>query len=365
MAKKRAIIVSAKYTPGHISHLAAFYWLFIKLNYDTTLLLDERYRGVFDNTICVEFLGDKTEFKASDITLIYNMSTIDSKIVRRIKEKNAKNITLFVYHEPWYGTKKWIIDVATKRVKPVLLLKNIVIHHFAKKILKAVDVVLLPSQKAVDVYKKYDDRINNNYRLFPLIFTDEVRNISSSKREYLSYVATADKEKNFPLFVEFIKKYFPIDDSLKVQIVTRTDIGEFWDEALQQYVDNSRLVVQAGRNLSNEEINEALISSSCTWLYYYHSTQSGVLARAFMCGSPVLCSSSGCFKDYVDGSNGLICTGDTLTDIYETYCRIIKDNERMILGARESFAKFDYRNEIEHAEDIIKEAERKLKRDYH
>lgn len=137
------------------------------------------------------------------------------------------------------------------------------------------------------------------------------------------------------------------------QIVTRSNISEFWDESLDKYVKEGRLVVQAGRNLSNEEINSALERSICTWLYYYHSTQSGVLGRAFMCGSPVLCSTSGCFKNYVHGNNGVICKGNSIEELYSAYKDICKNNEQMSQEAKKSFEQFEYSNSVKAMREIL------------
>ena len=355
MIEKTAVIVSAKFTPGHISHLKAFYFLFNKLGYKTILLLNVCYRNIFDENVCVKYLDEEWEETRADVILIYNMSQIDTKIIKALKGKSEKCKTLFVYHEPWYGIKKWVMDVMRRKVKLMVLLKNIVIHYYAVKLIRTVDIVLLPSEKAIDIYTKCDVKYNREYNEFPLIFTDETVGSAKEKRCYFSFIATADKEKNFPLFIEFIKSTLKNDSDFMSQIVTRSNISEFWDKKLDKYVKEGRLVVQAGRNLSNEEINSALERSICTWLYYYHSTQSGVLARAFMCGSPVLCSTSGCFKNYVHGNNGVICKGNSMEELYDAYKDICKNEEQMSREAKKSFAQFEYSNSVNAMREILEE----------
>ena len=353
MDKKTAVIVSAKFTPGHISHLKAFYCLFCKLGFRTMLLLNKGYKNIFSEDVVVKYLDEDWKETKADVVLIYNMSQIDTRIINALKKKSESCKTLLVYHEPWYGIKKWVADVMERKVKPILLIKYIAIHYYAVRLIRTVDTVLLPSEKAVDVYTKHDVKHNRAYKEFPLIFTDEVSDSIKGKRCYFSFIATANEEKNFPLFIEFIKNALKRDSDFMAQIVTRSNIAGFWNKELDEYVKNGRLLVQSGRNLTNEEINNALERSACTWLYYYHSTQSGVLARAFMCGSPVLCSTSGCFKNYVHGNNGVICKDDSIEGIYAAYKEVYENNEKMSIEAKKSFAQFEYSNSVDMMREIL------------
>ena len=351
------VIISAKFTPGHISHLAAFYLLFNEMGYNPILLLNTKYEGSFDKDCQIIYLReDFSEYPSAEIALIYNMSTIDIPIVNNIRKVNKSNKTMFVYHEPWYGYWKWVKDVLNKKVKPIVLFKNIGIHQYAKRILKKSDIVLLPSKKAVEVYRMKDIRYNKNAVEFPLIFSNESIDFSL-ERSYFSFIATADKEKNFPLFISFISKYLNEDKEFKAQIVTRSDISEYWNKTLDQYIEQGRLIVKAGKNLTNNEINEALTMSNCTWLFYYHSTQSGVLARAFMCGSPVIASTVGCMGKYVNGRNVIICESDRLEDLYKTYCLIRSKNKQMSEEALLSYKQFDYSSSIGKMREIINRME--------
>lgn len=360
MDKKTVVIVSAKFTPGHISHLKAFYCLFCKLGFETMLLLNEGYKNIFSEDVFAKYLDEDWKEIRADVVLIYNMSRMDTRIIKALKRKTERCKTLFVYHEPWYGMEKWVVDVLKRKVKPIVLLKNIAIHYYAVKLIKIVDIVLLPSEKAINIYTKYDIKHNRFYKEFPLIFTDEVVGSKKGKRCYFSFIATADKEKNFPLFIEFITNALRSDPNFMAQIVTRSNIAEFWNMELDEYVKNGQLVVQSGRNLTNEEINSALERSVCTWLYYYHSTQSGVLARAFMCGSPVLCSTSGCFNNYVHGNNGIICKGDSMEELYGAYKEIYKNSEKMSIEAKKSFAQFEYSNSVDAMREILEKEQAAL-----
>ena len=96
---KKAFIMSAKYSPGHFSHMLAYYKLFEESNYQPYLFVDNQYNS---------FLRDYNKFQSivldtyfdviPDILLIYNLSSKDMKYVKQLKRKNAKLKAYFVYH---------------------------------------------------------------------------------------------------------------------------------------------------------------------------------------------------------------------------------------------------------------------------
>lgn len=336
------VIISAKFSPPQMSHFAAISALFKELGHSPYLLLHPSYQSKLDDIEAqVYYINQIDTMPVMDVAMVYNMSLHDTKILSRLKKGNNFK-SFFVYHEPWYGMSYWIRDFFRGGVKMLMLPRLVAIHYFAKKLLKTVDCVILSSERGKEQYLKKDVKYNSTYKVFPLVFKDETKNIPYQEREYFSYIATASKEKNFPLFINFISHYLPIDPNLKVQIITKSDISKYWNHELDKYVRNGRILLQTGRNLENREINLALMRSSCTWLYYHHSTQSGVLARSFMCGSPILASNQG-FQEFINGKNGLICSSGQFDDLYKSYNEICKKKEQMSKNSRESFRMFDYK----------------------
>lgn len=346
------VIISAKFSPPQMSHLASISMLLRELGHIPYLLLHPMYMSKLDDSGAIIYYLDQIDnMPAMDAAIIYNMSLQDTKILTKLQKVNNCK-TFFIYHEPWYGIDYWIKEFFHGGVKMNMLPRNVVIHYFAKKLLKMVDCVILSSERGKEQYIKSDIKYNNMYKVFPLVFKDETINLPHQKREYFSYIATANKEKNFPLFIDFIAHYLPVDSSMKVQIITKTNIKEFWRPELDKYVENGRLLIQSGRNLDNEEINIALMRSCCSWLFYHHSTQSGVLARAFMCGSPVLASNQG-FQKYINGANGIICESEKLDDLYVAYQKIRQNCEIMSLKSKESFKMFDYKSYMDSFKNIL------------
>lgn len=350
---KKVFIMSAKFSPGHFSHMLAYYKLFEELDYQPYLFVDNRYNS---------FLRDYKEFQSiiintsfdviPDILLIYNLSSKDMKYVKQLKRKNANLKVYFVYHEPWYGFKRWICDVIKHNESVIDNIKALGRFIFSKSVIKNANKVILSSNKAVDFYVKNCIKYNKNYVLFPLVFIDESIDNNTSlikEKKYFSFISTAAAAKNFDLFIKYIKYRSRKDKDALFQIATRTDISRYIDSEIKSLIDNNRLIVIHGHSLTNDEINYAYAISCCTWMLYRRSTQSGVLCKAMMFGSPVIASDIGSFKEFVDGSNGIVLSQNySFQDIDNAYGSIMSELESFSQNARKTFLnKFLYVNQIE------------------
>jgi len=78
----------------------------------------------------------------------------------------------------------------------------------------------------------------------------------------------------------------------------------------------ARVETCCGRPLQTEEINRCYSESLCVWNVYRRSTQSGVLPKALMFGTPVLISQTGSFAEFVeDGVHGRFVSAQDHTAI--------------------------------------------------
>lgn len=356
-----ATIVSAHFNPGHISHLLALNLLFKNLHYEVFLLLNKDYIDYFKNLekdinhiIC--FNGAKKVPK-SDIVLIYAMSHFDVELIKEFRKKNKCKIFV-VNHEPWHGLQNTFKFAVANKLNPKWFVKALGVHEVSMRIMKKADAVLLPSPKAVELFLLYDKKANSKYYEFPLVYTDEIDNDNKTLRKYFSFISNAKEEKGFPEFINFLTTYMDKDKSLMAQIVTRTNIERYLNDKLNKFVEEGRLHLQYGRSLSNDEINKAMCQSICTWLMYNRSTQSGVLARAFMCGSPVIASDIDSFTKYINGKNGIICETKSPENIYIAYKKIVENVDRMSEESRKSFNQFIYTEQIDNMQNIIEDIQR-------
>ncbi len=357
---KKAFIMSAKYSPGHFSHMLAYYKLFEESNYQPYLFVDNQYNSFLINYNEFQSIVLDTYFDViPDILLIYNLSSKDMKYVKQLKRKNAKLKVYFVYHEPWYGFKRWICDVIKHNESIVDSLKTLCKRcFFIGSVLKNADKVILSSNKAVDFYVKNCIKYNKNYALFPLVFIDESSGDNNSlikDKKYFSFISTATAAKNFDVFIKYIKYKSRKDKDALFQIATRTDITSYIDSEIRSLIDSKRLIVNYGHSLSNAEINYAYAISCCTWMLYKRSTQSGVLCKAMMFGSPVIASDIGSFKEFVEGSNGIVLNENySFQDIDKAYESIISELESFSQNARKTFLnKFLYVNQVERFRKLL------------
>ena len=354
---KNAIIISAKYAPGHFSHMLAYYELFLSVGYESLLYLDKEYEDFTKEypEYKREFISDTYEISA-DILFIYNMSTSDGRIISKFKKSNPNIKIYFVYHEPWMGISLWLTDLLKKRESVFDSIKTFARAFFVKPILKSSNMILLPSNKAADYYKKTCIKYNGNYIILPLVFTDETdKKLDLQVKKYFSFISTAQSSKNFTKFLEFIKYKAKKDSSARFQIATRSDITEHIDSQLKKLINEGRLIVNYGHPLSNAEINHAYAISECTWMLYNRSTQSGVLCKSFMFGTPVIASNVGSFCDAVNGTNGIILEDNyTLDDIDAAYEKIKNNFEALCEGARQTFlSRFYYETYVDVFKKIV------------
>lgn len=352
----KAVIMSAKYAPGHFSHMLAYDRLFRAIGFEPTMLLDDGYENFQKDYSGYHYTYFK-EIRSvqADILLIYNMSTKDVKYIRMLKQTNPDMKVLFVYHEPWFGYAKWWDDLRSKRESFVDSVKTLGRYFFAKSLLKNTDTVLLPSRKAEEYYKTICAEINGSYAVFPLVFTDEAENAAIREKKYFSFISTVQNSKNFTMFLEYVRYKARKDASAFFQIATRSDISAFIDKPLQDLIGQKRLIVNHAHSLANEEINHAYSVSNCTWMLYNRSTQSGVICKSFMFGAPVIASDTGSFREAVNADNGTILSGAyTLDDIDQAYEAIKRDLPRLSQGARETFLQqFYYGAHVERFRKLI------------
>ena len=65
--------------------------------------------------------------------------------------------------------------------------------------------------------------------------------------------------------------------------------------------DSQRISIQQGRPLTDEEINAYYVSTIVVWNAYARTTQSGVLAKSFMFGTPAIVLRKNCNEFAHDG----------------------------------------------------------------
>lgn len=361
----KATIASLKFSPGHYSHVVALSKILQELDFETMLVLDGQYRSfsLANPDERFVFVDGKTGYDPlydfePDFHIVFNLSTHDSGVLRRLKKKNPLVKQVIVYHEPYRGFLETIKSLASGARSLNHVFKIMARHVFSANVLRQCDQVWLPSKSACDNYAICDVKLNSCYREFPLVFTDEAEgSCSIASKEYFSFISTALPAKGFSEFLGCVRQLSQTDDDMKFQIVTKTDITGYIDDALRRLQDQGRLLVEHGKPHSNEAINAAYDRSVCTWFGYNASTQSGVLCKSFMFGAPGVATRVGAFEEYIDGNNSVFIEDNSdASEVYEAYRRIANNKELFVKSARESYLRFfDYTNYIDLTRALLAE----------
>lgn len=341
---KKIVVFSNKFSPAHVQHLKAFYNSFIELGLYCTLVLDENYNGWFDENYNIVY---NTEWSKNnhqyDIVWIYNLSKIDSKMIKNIE--NYKSIKKYiVVHEPWAGIKNTVVNLFSRKEDIKEIIRSIGRKVYLSKLLKNKFDVVLCSNNAKKTFESHFKRIKTY--LFSLIFIDELngKSIEQNDKKYFSFIGTATLSHGFDKYLDYIKKH----PDLLCQIVTSTNIEKYYDAEILQMIQDNKLFVKQGKYLSNEEMNEAYYKAQVLWLNYKRSTQSGCLCKAFMFGTPVICSNNGSFDEYVNDSNGIFVEDE------ENICYSHLIGKKVSENCRNSYMEyFDYKGKLEKLKKII------------
>lgn len=331
--------------------MIAYAKLFKEIGSSVILWLDQDYRNIVANSEFPIIWFPEEKPQTVDILFLVNPSTKNHVISQSFKCKGTRII--YLYHEPWESFRQYLKEGLKQALKAT------VAHYFSSKLLPLVDLVIVPSEYALKLYNRLDIRYNKKVIKIPLLFDDELSGtISVAEKEYFSYIGHAVKGHAFDKYIESIKYIYRKGENLKFEIATQTDLSNLVarDKILKEMIKKGILKISHGRPLTNSEINAAYKRSFCVWNVYRRSTQSGVLPKAFMFGTPVIASSIGSFPELVKTSyNGeLIKNSSDFISIEKNLTLIKKNFQTYSRGARKSFEEiFYYKSNVNKLKSII------------
>jgi len=347
-------VASFNFSPGHLSHLIAWYKLFTLVGYETKLLLDYGYKNLIEKEFDVEYinskLNDRFEVLKTDVLLIQNPSIKNHSLAKKFKEKGAKIV--YIYHEPWDSWQEYLKEGVKQTFKAS------VAHFFSTKLLSLSDSIIVPSEFALKLYEKRDFKCNSNVSVIPLIFDDETKDIelTPKNKTYFSYIGTACKGHGFDEFLNLLLSFDKkdlIDLPFKFQISTKTDITNLMNEQIRFLIKEGFLKINHGKPLKNSEINQAYANSFAVWNLYNRSTQSGVLPKAQMFGTAPIAFNIGSFPEFIqNGINGFLIKDYNFNNLKKTIYIAFENRKKLFENCRSNFfQKFyfaNYANEMKH-----------------
>lgn len=332
---KNALIISLNPRVAHVSHLLASYAQMRDLGYKPICYIHPDIVRFFPKDI--EYITELKHAPKIDVAIFWFPSIKNLNAMICLKTKHKSRI-LYVYHEPRESFKNYI-DAGNTKYE---ILKIFLKYYVGLSFLKLADIVLLPSYKAIDLYNRdICHKVNANYSYLPLMYCDEtIEGRSGSKRKYISYIGGISKDHAYGEFVNFILKISENSALKNIQFLIATRDSIELNDSLKQLHAKGKLRIIQGRPMTNNEINECYASSWFVWNAYNRSTQSGVLAKAFMFGTPAIVMKKN-LSEFVENGKEVIAVDDNsdYKQLSSAAKELIKNHDFYSKNARANFEK--------------------------
>ncbi len=343
---RKAVVVSLNFHPGHVSHMVASYKQLEELGYESTYHVSKGFIPYLPEHSRVSIYGED-KLQNIDVAFFVFPSQRNLLLIRKLKKQGAK--ILYIFHEPLAPMKEYRKAGFSYKY----LAKLWVINRISSLTVKWSDVVLLPSKKAVDFYQANPLYKNANYHYLPLLYDDErSQEHQQIERKYFSYIGTVAADHSFGEYLKFVECAVTENklQGMKFLIATKSDF-----EVPQVLNDSPKVEIRKGKPLSNEEINEAYASTLVVWNAYARTTQSGVLAKSFMFGTPAVVLKKNLSEFTMDGQEVVAIDDNTsFEEIESAVNRVVSDFNHFSVSCRRRFEEtFYYRRYNEEIRKLV------------
>ena len=326
---EKALIISLNFNPGHVSHMVAGYRQYEELGYEPVYCVAPRFVDFLPegSRICVY---GKDSVPEAAVALFVFPSEKNLGLIRALKRRGTR--VIYIFHEPLGPLKEF--REAGFSLK--YLVKLWLINRINALTVKWSDEILLPSRKALELYKASPLYKNANYRYLPLLYTDErTAELAGTPRRYFSYIGTVAADHSFAEYLSFVE--WAVKENrlpqLNFLIATRSEF-----DVPEVLAASPRVKIQKGRPLTDAEINEAYASSYVIWNAYARTTQSGVLAKSFMFGTPAVVLRKNLSEFVQDGKEVVAIEDNTSFGQVEAAVKaVLEDFPRFSAAARARF----------------------------
>lgn len=288
----KALIISLNFHPGHVSHMVASYKQCEELGYQSIFYVDSEFENYLPHE-CRMLINGRHSCPVTDIVIFLFPSQKNLPLIWKMKRKGVR--VVYIFHEPLSPMS----DYRKAGFSYKYLAKLWVINRISQLTVKWSDLILLPSRKAVDFYEKNPLYKNRNYHYLPLMYDDERRKRHELlPRIYFSYIGTIAADHSFGEFLNFAEWAIRENRMPEFKFLIATKSSFTVPDILK---DSQRITIQQGRPLTDEEINAYYVSTIVVWNAYARTTQSGVLAKSFMFGTPAIVLRKNCNEFAHDG----------------------------------------------------------------
>ena len=156
----KVLIISLNFHPGHVSHMVASYKQCEELGYESVYYVAPVFKDYLPNGSRIVKHGMKSCPEA-DLAIFLFPSQKNLKLIWRMKRQGTK--VVYIFHEPLAPIKEY----RKAGFSYIYLAKLCVINRISSLTVKWSNLILLPSRKAVDLYKANPLYKNDNYHYLP------------------------------------------------------------------------------------------------------------------------------------------------------------------------------------------------------
>lgn len=329
-----ALIISLNFNPGHVSHMVASYKQCEELGYESVYYV---------NLAFVPFLPKGSRIVSAvgggrpkaDLAIFLFPSQKNLPLIWKLKRRGAK--VVYIFHEPLAPMHVYREAGFSKKY----LARLWVIDHISALTVKWSDYVLVPSEKAVKYYRENSLYTNKNCYYLPLMYSDErEERYTFMPRMYFSYIGTVAADHSFLEYLEFVEWAVTNNKLEGISFM----IGTKCEFEIPEVIKNSnRVSIHKGVPMTDEEINAYYSSSIAVWNAYARTTQSGVLAKSFMFGTPAVVMSANLNEFTHDGLNVVAIEDNTDKEqIAAAVQKVHENQESFSTECRKEFEKSFY-----------------------
>ena len=331
---KTSLIISLKFHPGHVSHMVASYMQCEEQGYESIYYVDPGFTTYLPKGSKI-ISSDANNRPKADLAIFLFPSQKNLPLIWKMKREGTK--VVYIFHEPLASMKVY----RDAGFSWMYLAKLWVVDHVSALTVKWSDIIIVPSRKAVKYYEGNSLYTNKNYHYLPLMYADErEERHAMMPRLYFSYIGTVAADHSFNEYLNFVEWAVTNNKLEGVNFLIGTKSEFEIPEVLEK---SSRVSIHKGQPMTDEEINTYYSSTMVVWNAYARTTQSGVLAKSFMFGTPALVMRHNLNEFTHDGENVEAIDDNTNFEEIEVAVTKIKNNfDSFTAGCRKEFEKSFY-----------------------
>lgn len=326
---KTSLIISLNFHPGHVSHMVASYKQCEELGYESVFYVNPAFIPYLPKGSRIVSAVDCAHIQA-DLAIFLFPSQKNLPLIWKLKRQGTKIV--YIFHEPLAPMK--VYRKAGFSIK--YLAKLWVIDHVSALTVKWSDFILIPSRKAIKYYEENSLYKNKKYFYLPLMYSDEYKEDNAKvPRQFFSYIGTVAADHSFSEYLNFVEWAVTNNKLGYIKFLIGTKSEFELPKVLQ---DSNRVIIHKGKPMSDDEINAYYNSSIAVWNAYARTTQSGVLAKSFMFGTPALVMRKNLNEFTHDGQNVVAIDDNTnMEEIAAAIEKIYANKENFYHECRKEF----------------------------